>query len=230
MKKLIEYVIRIRNPKFNFDESIRFLDVMSIAYQKLMGSLRSLKLLLFLRLPGMIFLGRGVQFYGVGNINWGKWVQIGDYTILSAYSKNSKLIIGNNVSLGGVSRYIVTSSFRDPGRHIIIGNSVGIGDYCHIGGGGGVEIGDNCIIGSYFSCHPSNHNFENSDILIKDQGLNKRGIKVGQNCWIGAKVTILDGVEVGDNCVLAAGSVLNKSVPSNSVVVGVPARVIRTRA
>ena len=63
---------------------------------------------------------------------------------------------------------------------------------------------------------------------IKDQGLEKIGINIGQNCWIGAKVTILDGVEIGNNCVIGAGSVVTKSFPDNTIIAGVPARVIRT--
>jgi acetyltransferase-like isoleucine patch superfamily enzyme len=167
-----------------------------------------------------------VQFYGLRNIDIGKFTQIGDYTILSSYG-NSILRIGNNVTLGGLSRFIVTSNFSNSGKHIIIGNNVGIGDYCHIGGGGGVKIGDNCIIGSYFSCHPSNHNFLDKTMLIKDQGLVKKGIVIGSNCWIGAKVSILDGVVIGNNCVIGAGAVVNKSFPDNSIIVGVPAKLLR---
>ncbi|MFT7155834.1 MAG: acetyltransferase-like isoleucine patch superfamily enzyme [Parvicella sp.] len=224
--RLFEKIIQKRNSEFSFHKSVTFLDIYSIVFGKAMSVLRSLKLLFRFKYLHLIFLGKGVSFIGLRNISWGKWVQIGDFTILSAYC-NSKLEIGNNVTLGGLSRYIVTSSLKEPGQYIRIGNSVGIGDYAHIGGGGGVEIGDNCIIGSYFSCHPSNHNFDNIDLLIKDQGLTKKGIKVGSNCWIGAKVTILDGVEVGKNCVLAAGSVLTKSFPDDVVIGGIPAKIIR---
>jgi acetyltransferase-like isoleucine patch superfamily enzyme len=225
--KLVEKIIKKRNPEFSFDEQVNLSDVVSIVTKKFFGILRSLKLLLKFKLPSLLFIERGVKFYGVRNMNWGKWVQIGEFTLLSSYG-SSELSIGNNVTLGGLSRFIVTSSFADTGRHIRIGNNVGIGDYCHIGGGGGVMIGDDCIIGSYFSCHPSNHRYDDKSKKIKDQGLDKKGIKVGNNCWIGAKVSILDGVEIGDNCVIGAGSVVTKSFPDNSIIVGVPAKKIKS--
>lgn len=227
MIKLVEKIISKRNNKFSFDKDVSTSDVISIVIIKLFAFLRSLKLLFKFRKPGLLFLGRGVKFFGLKNIVWGSWVQVGEFTILSAYGA-SELTIGNNVTLGGLSRFIVTSSFADTGEHIRIGNNVGIGDYCHIGGGGGVTIGNNCIIGSYFSCHPSNHKFGDKTKNIKDQGLEKIGINIGQNCWIGAKVTILDGVEIGNNCVIGAGSVVTKSFPDNTLIAGVPARVIRT--
>jgi acetyltransferase-like isoleucine patch superfamily enzyme len=52
---------------------------------------------------------------------------------------------------------------------------------------------------------------------------------IGPNCWIGSKVTILDGVTIGEGCVIAAGSVVTKSFPDYSVIGGVPARVLRSR-
>lgn len=226
MKSLIESIIRRRNPHFKFGEDVNLREVIEIAWIKFVAMLRAYKVLLRFRNPGKLFLGRYVRFYGIHNITWGKWVQIGDNSVLSAYGKTS-LRIGNNVSLGAFSRFIVSSSLAETGEHIIIGNNVGIGDFCHIGGGGGVEIGDDCIIGSYFSCHPSNHNFSDSSKLIRLQGVSRKGIKVGANCWIGAKVSILDGVEVGNNCVIAAGSVVNKSIPSGTVVGGVPAKFIK---
>ena len=98
---------------------------------------------------------------------------------------------------------------------------------CQTGGGGGVEIGDDTIIGSYFSCHPESHVFDNPSIPIRLQGLSRQGIRIGKGCWIGSEVTILDGVEIGDNSVVAAGAVVTKSFPENSIIGGVPARLIR---
>jgi len=90
-----------------------------------------------------------------------------------------------------------------------------------------LEIGSDCIIGQYLSCHPENHNFGDQTRLIRHQGVQRKGIKIGKNCWIGAKVTILDGVRIGANCVIAAGAVVTKSMPDNTVIGGVPARVIK---
>ncbi len=229
MKKVVERIIRLKNPHFRFGNDITLNEVLEISFTKFQSAIRSRKLLFRLRRPGKLFIGRQVKFFGLHNIKWGNWVQIGDQTVLSAYGK-CRFLIGDNVSLGSMSRYIVTFSVSEPGKHIIIGNNVGIGDFCNLGGGGGVEIGDDCIIGAYFSCHPSNHNFDDPNQLIRLQGVTKKGIVIGKNCWIGAKVTILDGVIIGNNCVIAAGSVVTKSQPDNSVIAGVPAKIIRTTA
>jgi acetyltransferase-like isoleucine patch superfamily enzyme len=93
----------------------------------------------------------------------------------------------------------------------------------------GLTIGNDCIVGQYFSCHPENHNFDNLDLPIRHQGVTRKGIKIGNNCWIGSKVTILDGVEIGDGCVIAAGAVVQASFPPNSVIGGVPARILKQR-
>ena len=135
--------------------------------------------------------------------------------------------LGNNVRVGAFSQVVASTSFNQIGEFIRIGNNVGIGEFAYLGGGGGLEIGDDCIIGQYFSCHPENHNYAKPDELIRHQGVERKGIKIGKNCWIGSKVTILDGVTIGDNCVIAAGAVVTKSMPSNSVIGGVPARVLR---
>jgi acetyltransferase-like isoleucine patch superfamily enzyme len=177
------------------------------------------------KIPKMIFLGKGVRFFNGSNIEFGRWVQLEDQVFLGALGKE-KLTIGHNVRIGAFSRIIISISFNDLGTFIRIGNNVGIGEYAHLGGAGGLSIGDNCIIGPYLSCHPENHVFEKEG-LIRMQGVTRKGIDIGKNCWIGAKVTILDGVKIGDNCVIAAGAVVTKSMPPNSVIGGVPAKVIR---
>ncbi|NNC96172.1 MAG: acyltransferase, partial [Chitinophagales bacterium] len=161
------------------------------------------------------------------NISFGSWVKLEDYVYLGALGKG-KLILGDNVGIGAFSRLIVSTSFNNIGEYIKIGNNVGIGEFAYLGGGGGLDIGDDCIIGQYLSCHPENHNFSDPSKMIREQGVTREGISIGRNCWIGAKVTILDGVRIGANCVIAAGSVVTKSMPSNSVIAGVPARVIKS--
>jgi len=62
------------------------------------------------------------------------------------------------------------------------------------------------------------------------QGVTRIGIEIGKNCWIGAKVTILDGAKIGNGCIIAAGSVItNKEFPDNSVIAGIPGKIIKTR-
>jgi acetyltransferase-like isoleucine patch superfamily enzyme len=230
MKKIITRIIQLRNPLFRFDESVPLKHIVELTLRKAFSQLRAYKLLLRLRNPKTLFLDSHVSFEALDNISWGKWVKIGTQTLLSSYGKDSKLILGNNVSIGSFSRFIVSYSFSEVGKHIIIEDNVGIGDYASLGGAGGVIIGKNTIVGSYFSCHPSNHNFNDLNKLIRLQGISKKGIKVGQNCWIGAKVTILDGVTIGDGCIIAAGSIVTKDFEANSVIAGVPAKLLYFRS
>lgn len=226
LKQIIEKLIQLRNPKFKFGANIPTTHFIELFSRKAFCHLRSYKVLFRLRVPGKLFLGSKVVLEGISNIHWGHWVQVGNGTKLSAYG-DGKLSIGNNVTIGSYSSLVVSYSLAQPGEHIILGNNVGIGDFAHIGGGGGVEICDDTIVGPYLSCHPSNHNFMDTSKLIRHQGVTRKGIKIGRNCWIGAKVTVLDGVSIGDNCVIAAGSVVNKDILPNSIAVGVPARVVK---
>lgn len=67
------------------------------------------------------------------------------------------------------------------------------------------------------------------DIPIRKQGVNRKGIKIGSNCWIGAKVTILDGTIIGNGCIVAAGAVVRGQFPDNCVIGGVPAKILKMR-
>ena len=80
---------------------------------------------------------------------------------------------------------------------------------------------------SYINIHSENHNFANTTKLIREQGVTSKGISIGNNVWVGAKVTFLDGCVVGNNCVVAAGAVVNGVFPDNCVIGGVPAKIIK---
>lgn len=96
-------------------------------------------------------------------------------------------------------------------------------------GGKGIIIEYYVIIGNFISMHSENHNYSNLEIPIRLQGVNHKGIIIGDNCWIGAKATILDGTVIGNGCIIAAGSVVTGQFPDNSIIVGIPARIIKQR-
>ena len=199
-----------------------------LAKNKMAVLLRGLKAFGFNNSPKKLMLGKNVRFFNKSNIRLGNWVRIEDYTYVSALGKG-KISIGNGSGIGAFSRIVISTSFDNIGSHITIGNNVGIGEYAYLGGAGGLDIGDECIVGQYFSCHPENHVYDKLSESIRYQGTTRQGIKIGRNCWIGSKVTILDGVEIGDNSVIAAGAVVTKSMPPYSVIGGVPARVLKDR-
>lgn len=228
MKNLIVKVIQLRNPTFEFDEALNIVALLQFVFIQISCLTRGFKVVLCLRKPKGMLLGKGVTFFNLPKIKWGKFLRLGDQVYVSALSKNG-IHFGDNVSVGAFSRVIVSTSLNNIGNKIVIGNNVGIGEFAYLGGAGGLEIGDECIIGQYLSCHPENHNYENLEIVIRQQGVSRKGITIGQNCWIGSKVTILDGVNIGNGCIIAAGCVVTKSFPGNSIIGGVPAKLIKNR-
>lgn len=228
MKYLIEKCIQLRNPAFAFDANIASTEVILFMCAHLWQLIRGTKLLLYGKNPKMALLGKQVTFFNVRKIAFGRFLKMGDHVFISALGKEG-VRIGNNVGIGSYSRMVVSTSFNNLGAFIRIGDNVGIGEFAYLGGAGGLEIGDECIIGQYFSCHPENHNMDSVYTSIRFQGVTRKGIRIGKNCWIGSKVTVLDGAEIGDGCVIAAGAVVTKSFPPNSVIGGVPAKLIKTR-
>ncbi|MBI9067954.1 MAG: acyltransferase [Salinivirgaceae bacterium] len=115
-----------------------------------------------------------------------------------------------------------------------INNGVGvinIGNNTRIGIGsvliGPVNIGDDVRLAQNVVVTALNHNYEDVTKPISEQGVNTEQIYIGDETWIGANAVILPGVFIGKHCVIAAGSIVTKNVPSNSIVAGNPARIIK---
>ncbi len=113
--------------------------------------------------------------------------------------------------------------YTDFGKNINIGRNVFINACCHFQDHGGVTLGDGCLIGHNVVFATLNHGME-----PEERGkMYPAPIRLGKNVWVGSNSTILRGVTVGDNAIIAAGSVVTKDVAANTVVGGVPARYIR---
>lgn len=139
------------------------------------------------------------------------------------------ICFGNNVSIGKNTTIECSGSLKSIGKGLSIGNNVGLGTHGFWGCAGGIEIGDNTIFGNYVSLHSENHNFSQKDVPIRLQGVTRKGIKIGSDCWIGAKATILDGTDLGDGCIVAAGAVVRGIIPPYSIIGGIPAKIIKMR-
>jgi acetyltransferase-like isoleucine patch superfamily enzyme len=173
-----------------------------------------------------VFLGKNCNISHKPNILFRKNVTIENDVTIDGYAKN-KLIFGNNVKVGAYSLVSCTSHLSKYGVGLTIGNNSAFGRFTEFGAAGGIEIGDDVIAGSYISFHSENHNFSDSSLLIRDQGVTSKGIKIGNNVWIGAKATFLDGSIIGNNCVVAAGAVVNGIFPNNVIIGGVPAKILK---
>lgn len=162
-------------------------------------------------------------------IKHGKNLRIDRKCYIDALSRNG-LICGDNVSIGYSTHIELTGSLKKLGKGMIIGNNVGLGTHGHYGSGMGLlTIGNDTIFGNYVSVHPESHNYRNMATPIRAQGVSGKGVTIGKNCWIGAKVTILDGTILGDGCIVAAGAVVKGIFPAYSIIGGVPARILKTR-
>lgn len=229
MKRLVEKLIQKRNSHFHFDPSLSSMELVGFVWDQFLKLIRGSKAVFHAKKPRFASFGKGVQVRGWKKFQFGPFLKLGHHVQVHTLGKTG-IVFGRNVGIGDYSKLSVSGSLENLGSHIRIGNYVGIGEYAFLGGAGGLEIGDETIVGQYFSCHPENHNYEDLETSIRMQGVKRKGIKIGSNCWIGSKVSILDNVEIGDGCIIAAGSVVNKSFPPYSIIGGVPAKLIKSRA
>lgn len=180
----------------------------------------------FIRFQKKVFVAAGVGLRGKNGITIGEFSTIERAVKIDGVAKNG-VRIGKRVRIGAFTEISCTSHFSKLGQGLEIGDDSGIGAYSFIGASGGVKIGSNVIMGQYVTFHAQDHVFDDPDQPIKDQGVTEKGIKIGDDCWVGAKVTFLDGATVGNHCVVAAGAVVKGDFPDNSMIGGVPAKILK---
>ena len=166
------------------------------------------------------YFGKRTKLDVSGQVRIGKNVYIGDDVTLIV-ENGASLVIGDN-SFIGESCYI-----KCFGGKVSIGQDVSINSKSFINGCGGVSIGDNTRIGTQSILIASNHKFGEPDLLVKD-AITKQGVSLGQNIWLGARVTVLDGVTIADDSVIGACSLVSKPLPESGVYVGIPAKKIKS--
>lgn len=223
---LSKIISKVKGEEYKLDKSLSDGYIISLMLTKfcslIWGSLRLLTLKMAIVHPSST-----IKCYS--KIKFGKNLQIGRNCFIDALSKNG-LVFGNNCSVGDYTNIRLTGSLKQIANGVKIGNNVGLGSHGFYGCGvGSLVIGDDCIFGNYVSIHPENHNYR-SDEPIRLQGVSSQGgVKIGNNCWIGTKATILDGTEIGSGCIVAAGAVVKGVFPDNVIIGGVPAKVIKQR-
>jgi acetyltransferase-like isoleucine patch superfamily enzyme len=116
------------------------------------------------------------------------------------------------------------------GGFIRLGRRCSVNPYTVLYGQGGLIIGDHVRIAAHCVIVPANHGIALDGGLIADQPLSRRGIKIGNDVWIGAGARVLDGAVIGDGCVVAAGAVVRGTLEPHGIYAGVPARLVRRRA
>jgi acetyltransferase-like isoleucine patch superfamily enzyme len=137
--------------------------------------------------------------------------------------KNAKVYLGRWSWLGHGTK------IRSHEGEVRIGAKTVLGQECTISSFQHVSIGRECVIADRVMFIDFDHGIVEVERPIRLQGIYKRDVRVGNNCWIGYGACLLRGVDVGDNAVIGTYAVVTKDLPDNAVAAGVPARVIRMR-
>jgi acetyltransferase-like isoleucine patch superfamily enzyme len=176
----------------------------NLKYARLIARLGWLKLRFGRRLvtDGLCFVGPGVQL---------------------EIARNARLVLGRWSWIGHGCKIRIHEG------EVRIGAKTVMGQECTISAYQRVAIGHECVIADRVMLIDFDHGVVEVERPIRLQGIYKRNVQVGNNCWIGYGACILRGVTIGDNSIVGTSAVVTKSLPENAVAAGVPARVIRMR-
>jgi acetyltransferase-like isoleucine patch superfamily enzyme len=216
----ISYFRKFKNVVNSYSDYLKILCLVRTFSSLAISYIRGYILKFIYRIQGgnKLKIGKDVFLHWASRIECGKNVTIGDFCEISG-----RISLADNVY---IHRNVVLKSFEG---YIEIGKNTTINPFTCIYGHGTVKIGNLVSIATKTTIVASNHNFSR-DIPIKEQGSNtKGGITIEADVWIGANVTILDGVDIGKGAIIAAGAVVNKNVDDYTIVGGVPAKVIGSR-
>jgi acetyltransferase-like isoleucine patch superfamily enzyme len=189
-------------------------------------------LLLRLRIKsvkGLLLVGKNARIFYPKNLQVGYHTIIEDGAEINCLSLQG-IKLGNRVTIGKYAIIRPSNIYGGPiGEGLTMGDNSNIGPYNYIGCSGKITIGNNVMLAPRVSIYAENHVFDHLDILIRDQGVEKKEVIIEDDCWIAANSILLAGVTIGKGSVVAAGSVVTENVPPYSVVAGVPAKWIKSR-
>lgn len=149
-------------------------------------------------------------------------IKLGKNTILT-YRKNGKIILGKHVSINSNAQLSVTEN-----AILTIGSYSGVGNNNVIVARENITIGNNVMIGPNVCIYDHDHVIHKEGIM-RNLGYETAPVVIEDNVWIGAGVIILKGVTVGTGSVVAAGTIVNKDVPPNSIIYNKRETAVRSR-
>lgn len=229
--KVIEKIVSIlkKNPDYRFKVELTNRELLGILNTRGKQVCRGLiKRFFFRKVKGLVFIGKYTRFEHPYMIQAGNGLIIEDFVHINALSHEG-ICFGNNVTVAKYTSLVCSGVIANKGIGITIGNNSAIGAQSFLGGQGGITIGNDVIMGPGVRIFSENHNYDHPEIPIRLQGESRKGVTIGNDCWIGAGSTILDGVVIEDGCIIAAGSVVTKNIEKNSIAAGIPAKIIKKR-
>ncbi|MCS6961639.1 MAG: acyltransferase [Deltaproteobacteria bacterium] len=157
----------------------------------------------------------------------GKRISVGDGVFLRKYS-SLEARFGGTIELGNSVLINQGTIVCSKGGSILISDGVNISSHCRIASNANLFIGKSVLISAFCYIGAPNHDLSDPVKTVTEKAKSS-GVSIGNNVWIGAHTTVLDGVVIGENSVIGANSFVNRDIPSNVIAFGTPARVVRQR-
>ena len=222
-------ISRLKKEDYKITYTFSYWETLYILFSKTIQLLRGyIFIKIKARTKGYVFAKKGANITFSKKFYCGRNLTMGKHSMINALSVNG-VKIGDNFSIGDFSIIECTGVLRGVGESLTIGSNVGINHFCFIGVRGQVAIGNNVIFGPRVTLLSENHNFDRMDIPIKEQGETRFNTTIEDNVWIGANAIIMPGVTIRSGTIVGSGAVVTKDTERNSIVVGVPARMIKRR-
>lgn len=227
IKKLfIFFIKKVRNENIEIG-NFSNLDILRIFFTRFFCLLRGVIFLSFrFKKPKLFFLGSKSKLIGFEKINIGKSTTIGQSVKISSIGSEG-FFFGNNFTIRDFSIIDSFGSIKKESGKLVIGDNVGISEFCYFAVRGDISIGDNVIFGPGVKIFSENHSFKLFEKVFRLQEEIRNKVIIGNNVWIGSNSIILPGVTIEDNVVIAAGSVVNKNINNGTLHGGIPAKQIK---
>lgn len=143
-------------------------------------------------------------------------------------SPHAEVELSANLKFGRKCRVSSFTKIKASDGPLTIGDRCGFGTGCFISSGAsGLHIGNNLVCGPHVVIMANSYRYGKKGVHLHDQGQVSKGTRIGNNVWIGAGAVILDGADLGDDCIVTAGSVVARRFPAGTQLQGNPARPMR---
>lgn len=166
---------------------------------------------------------KGVDLRGCPSISLDEKVKLRKNVSIRVFYSHNRIHFGYNTS---VHEYAIIKS---KGGDVFVDRNSFISSFVNISAKGDVHIGKNVMLANGCRLETGTHGLLDLDVPMKEQSTESSGIFIGDDCWLGAGVKVVDNVKIGHGSVIGAGSVVTKDIPPFSIAAGAPAHVLRKR-